>query len=86
MQLAKEVDPAYNRYVQDWDYVETLKLGRRPSEPIVCLHLWKAPLKSALAIGNHTVEIRTKDMFGRVITQKSIYSVAKDPTLDLMEK
>lgn len=86
MQRTKEVDPAYNRYVQDWDYIEKLKPGRRPSEPIVCLHLWKAPLKSALAIGNHTIEIKTKDMYGRIITQKSIYSVAKDPTLDLLGK
>ena len=85
MRLVKEVDPAYNRYVQDWDYLDKLELGRRPSDPIVCLHLWKAPLKSDLSIGNHIVEIRTKDRFGRVFTQQSSYEVAKDPTLELLK-
>ncbi|OIP83314.1 MAG: metallophosphoesterase [Porphyromonadaceae bacterium CG2_30_38_12] len=85
MSLVKEVDPAYVRYAQDWDYIKNLELGRRPSEPIVCLHLWKALLKSTLSLGNHTVEVRAKDRFGRVFTQQSTYAVAKDPTLELLK-
>ncbi len=86
MEKVNEIDPTYNRYVQDWDYLETLVPGRRPSDPIICLHLWKAPLEVNLPIGKHQIEISTKDMFGRTFTQTSIYQIDEDPTLKLIKQ
>lgn len=81
-----EVDPAYARYVQDWDFLDTLVPGRRPSEPTECLHLWKARLPVNLPIGEHQIEIRTTDMFGRTYSQTSVYYIEEDPTLQPMAK
>lgn len=86
MDKTNEIDPAYNRYVQDWDYLKSLVPGRRPSDPIVCLHLWKAPLASNLTIGEHIIEVQTTDMFGRIYSQTSTYNVQIDPTLKLLAK
>ncbi|MDR0537663.1 MAG: calcineurin-like phosphoesterase family protein [Tannerellaceae bacterium] len=75
MQLTKEFDPAYYRYVQDWDYLDELVPGRRPSNPEICRHLYKARLTTNLPIGEHRIEVRTKDMFGQTYSQQSLYRV-----------
>jgi hypothetical protein len=77
MRNVKEYDPSYCRYVQDWDYLDNLLPGRRPSNPIICRHLWKAPIPTGLSIGNHRIEIRTKDTFGRIHTQYSTYRISQ---------
>lgn len=74
-------DPAYSRYVQDWDYIETLVPGRRPSEPVNCSHLWSGRLPVNLPIGEHRIEVRTTDMFGRTFVLESVYRIEEDPTL-----
>jgi 3',5'-cyclic AMP phosphodiesterase CpdA len=65
MERVLEYDPVYFRYVQDWDYFEELPVGRRPSEPIVCPHLWRVRMPAGLARGEHWVEVRGWDRFGR---------------------
>ncbi|MDR3117977.1 MAG: calcineurin-like phosphoesterase family protein [Mediterranea sp.] len=75
MQWSEEFDPAYYRYVQDWDYLEHLPLGRRPSNPVVCSHLWKARIPTGLPAGEHRIEIRAKDRFNRIHTTKSVYKI-----------
>jgi hypothetical protein len=75
MQWSEEFDPAYYRYVQDWDYTEHLPPGRRPSNPVVCSHLWKLRIPTALPAGEHRMEIRAKDRFNRIHTTKSVYNI-----------
>jgi 3',5'-cyclic AMP phosphodiesterase CpdA len=78
MRRVEEFDPAYYRYVQDWDYLEHLVPGRRPSDPVVCTHLWKSRIPTALPVDEHRIEIRAKDRFGQVHTAKSIYKIEKN--------
>jgi len=85
MNSVNEVDPAYVRYVQDWDYLDTIVSGRRPSEPVICQHLFKARLPVNLPIGVHKIEIRTNDMFGRTFLQTSVYNIEEDPTARLLQ-
>lgn len=73
-------DPDYTRYVQDWDYIEKLVPGRRPSQPVDCAHLWSGKISANLPIGEHTITVRTTDMYGRTFTQQSVYRIEKDPT------
>ncbi|MDR2384768.1 MAG: calcineurin-like phosphoesterase C-terminal domain-containing protein [Tannerella sp.] len=73
MQRVEEFDPAYYRYVQDWDYMEHLAPGRRPSNPVVCTHLWKTRITTVLPAGEHRIEVRAKDRFDQVHTAKSTY-------------
>ncbi|MDR0713794.1 MAG: calcineurin-like phosphoesterase family protein, partial [Bacteroidales bacterium] len=68
MNRVDEFDPAYYRYVQDWDYVERLPAGRRPSNPIPCSHLWKGGIDTRLPAGTHRIEVRAKDLHGRTFT------------------
>ncbi|MDR0733295.1 MAG: calcineurin-like phosphoesterase C-terminal domain-containing protein [Dysgonamonadaceae bacterium] len=75
MQHVEEFDPAYYRYVQDWDYLERLVPGRRPSNPVVCSHLWKARIQTGLTVGEHWIKVRAKDRFGRVHVARSVYGV-----------
>jgi 3',5'-cyclic AMP phosphodiesterase CpdA len=75
MQRVEEFDPAYYRYVQDWDYLEHLVPGRRPSNPVICTHLWKSRIPTSLPIGEHRIEVRAKDRFNRVHTEKSTYKI-----------
>jgi hypothetical protein len=75
MRRVEEVDPAYYRYVQDWDYLERLVPGRRPSNPIICSHLWRSRIASSLPVGEHRIEVRAKDRFNRLHTAKSVYRI-----------
>jgi hypothetical protein len=77
MQHVEEFDPAYYHYVQDWDYLEQLVPGRRPSNPIVCSHLWKTGVQTGLPEGKHLIEVRAKDRFGRVHSASSTYTISK---------
>jgi hypothetical protein len=73
MERVAEFDPAYYRYVQDWDYLEQLVPGRRPSNPVVCSHLWKTRMPTTLPAGQHRIEVRAKDRFNRYHRAESVY-------------
>jgi 3',5'-cyclic AMP phosphodiesterase CpdA len=75
MQRVEEFDPAYYRYVQDWDYLEHLVPGHRPSNPVVCSHLWKSRIPTALPAGEHRIEVRAEDRFRRVHRAGSVYRI-----------
>ncbi|MDR2130480.1 MAG: calcineurin-like phosphoesterase family protein [Odoribacteraceae bacterium] len=79
MRRVEEFDPAYCRYVQDWDYLEHLVPGHRPSNPVVCNHLWRVRMTSTLPVGEHRIEVRAKDRFNRIHTAKSVYRVEEQP-------
>jgi hypothetical protein len=61
--------------VQDWDYLERLVPGRRPSNPVVCAHLWKSRIPTVLPVGEHRIEVRAKDRFNRIHTAESVYKI-----------
>lgn len=75
MALAKEADPSYAYLVMRWDLSDTLLTGTKPGKPKECRHLWWAGLPNDLKPGNHVVEVRATDMFGRSFIQKQSYEV-----------
>jgi hypothetical protein len=76
MTRIEDYDPAYYRYVQDWDYADEVKPVRRPSNPQLCRHLWKANIPSTLPVGEHQIEVRATDRSGRIFIQSSMYKIA----------
>jgi hypothetical protein len=77
MNKTEDYDPAYYRYMQEWDYIEDVRQGRRPSHPVRCTHLWRANIPSNLPDGQHTVEVRTTDRYGRTFSASSQYEKKK---------
>jgi hypothetical protein len=75
MKRVEAFDPAYYRYVQDWDELEHLVPGRRPSNPVVCSHLWESRIPTTPAVGKHRIEVRAKDRFDRFHTAESAYRI-----------
>jgi hypothetical protein len=75
MSRTEDYDPAYYRYVQEWDYIEDVRPGRRPSHPVRCTHLWRANIPSNLPVGTHDVEVRATDRYGKTFTASSRYEI-----------
>ncbi len=77
MQRVDEPDPTYTWLVMRWDMAEELMPGKRPSNPEASAHLWRAPLNPRLALGEHKVEIRAADIYGRTRTGLTAYRIEK---------
>jgi hypothetical protein len=75
MAYQEEHDPAYLHSLQEWDYVEELMPGRRPSNAVPSTHLWRGSIPTRLEAGEHTVEVKATDMFGRSFVQKGSYRI-----------
>ncbi|HEU5146504.1 MAG TPA: calcineurin-like phosphoesterase family protein [Chryseosolibacter sp.] len=69
MNYVEDVDPSYMALLYRWDTTDNLMPGRRPSNAVESTHLWRAGFPSDLKLGDHTIEIRATDMFGRQFTQ-----------------
>ncbi|MBO9640576.1 MAG: calcineurin-like phosphoesterase family protein [Siphonobacter aquaeclarae] len=79
MKRAEEPDPAMVETRFRWDRsTEELK-GVRPSNPVVCDHLWKASLPNKLPVGDQTIEVRAKDVYGRTFTSTASIKVTAVP-------
>lgn len=70
-------DPSFLADVMEWDFMEKLSPGRRPSNPVNSTHLWRGSIPTNLPIGKHTITVRAKDMFGRTFTETSEYTIAE---------
>ena len=70
-----ESDPAFLDVLHKWDHTETLLSGRRPSAAAECRHLWRAPIQVNIAPGEHTIEVKATDMYGKTFTQTKTYRV-----------
>ena len=76
MNLREDYDPAYLHSQLKWDTSDTLLSGtRRPGNPNPSRHLWWARLDNTLPVGEHIVEVRATDMFGRTFIQKGSYRI-----------
>lgn len=72
-------DPVYYHQSFEWDFTPQLFDGRRPSYPTQCQHLWYGHLPADLPVGEHTIEVKVLDMFGRTFIQTERYRIAKKP-------
>jgi hypothetical protein len=77
MQKVDEADPHISALRYRWDTSRPLLSGRRPSNPVPSTHLWKTGVPNNLPLGEQTIEIRVKDMFGRTFTDEFIYEVVE---------
>jgi hypothetical protein len=77
MIFQEEIDPHFQRMVHNWDYTESLPAGRRPSNAVKSTHLWRAPMPKNLSAGQHHVEVKAKDMFGREFIQTKAFWAEK---------
>ena len=69
MNYVEDVDPSYMALLYRWDTTDILMPGRRPSNGVESTHLWRVGFPRNLKLGEHTIEIRATDMFGRQFTQ-----------------
>lgn len=67
-------DPSYQYEVAKFDNADKFIDGRRPSDPVNSTHLWEARL-SKLEKGQHTLEVRSKDMFGKILQATKVINV-----------
>lgn len=58
MHYTLEPDPTMTGIRYQWDTAVELPEGRRPSNPSICKHLWKARFPRNLKPGLHTIEIK----------------------------
>jgi hypothetical protein len=77
MTWVEAADPDYMAGLVEWDLVDELMPGRRPSNAVPSTHLWRAAIPTNLSLGQHHIEVRATDMFGRVFTEKSDYRIAE---------
>jgi len=75
MEYQEEYDPAFLHSLQEWDYADELLQGRRPSNAAQSTHLWRGSIPTKLQAGEHTIEVKATDMFGRTFTQKGSYRI-----------
>ncbi|WP_395092948.1 calcineurin-like phosphoesterase C-terminal domain-containing protein [Vaginella massiliensis] len=74
-------DPRFYYQVQRWDNANELLMGRRPSNPVQSSHLWYKKLPNNLGLGEHTIEVRVRDMFGRTYTNTATYRIEEKKPL-----
>lgn len=68
MNYVEDADPSFLTKMFEWDLSDTLKNGRRPSHPEKSTHLWQVTFPRNLGKGEHLIEVRAKDLFGRIHT------------------
>lgn len=77
MVYAVEPDPYYLGLQMKWDLAESLPAGRKPGTASASTHLWKGAIPTRLSEGNHTIEVKAVDMFGRTFTEKKLFWAQK---------
>ncbi|MFA4868985.1 MAG: calcineurin-like phosphoesterase family protein [Pedobacter sp.] len=75
MAYMPESDPSFLDILHKWDHTETLLSGRRPGAASDCHHLWRAAVPVNLAPGEHTIEVKATDMYGKTFTQTKTYKI-----------
>ena len=65
MTYVKDVDPAYVATLYRWDTADNLLAPRRPSNAVDCTHLWRGSFPSGLKAGQHKIQIKAVDYFGK---------------------
>ncbi len=73
MMYVEEPDPSYVELVYEWDTTDKLMPGRRSSNPVKSDHLWRGNIPTNLEPGEHTIEIKATDIFGKTHTATSSY-------------
>ncbi|MGA0555441.1 calcineurin-like phosphoesterase C-terminal domain-containing protein [Larkinella sp. VNQ87] len=80
MAQVAEADPAMLGVRFRYDSADQPLSGTKPSAPVLSTHLWRAKLGGDLPVGQHTIEVRAKDAYGRTFTEKTTFRVVEPST------
>jgi hypothetical protein len=72
-----QYDPYFIYLSQRWDFSDQLLQGSRPGYPNLCAHLWTGNIDTRLDPGEHKIEVRATDLFGRIHESSSTYRIEK---------
>lgn len=72
-------DPSFWLEVLEWDTTEKYIPGRRPSNPALTDHLWRAAMPGNLPAGQYMLEVAAVDMHGKRHTANHSFKVIKQP-------
>lgn len=75
MRRVEEADPHLTAVRTKWDRAEEVPEGFRPLNPVESTHLWTGFVPNNLPAGEHTLEIRVSDLFGRTFIDEFTYRV-----------
>ncbi len=75
MRYSPGIDPNYWVKLLEWDFTEELLPGRRPSNPVTSTHLWSGAIRLDLPPGEHTIEVRATDRYGKEHFGKRKYRI-----------
>ena len=62
-------DPSFEASWYEWDTLDKLVPGRRPSNAVDCTHLWMATFPTDLTLGEHHIEVKATDRYGKSYVQ-----------------
>ncbi len=77
MVFVEDEDPTYLNSLFKWDTSDKLLSGRRPSNAVKSTHLWRGSFVPNLTEGEHFIEVKATDMFGKTTVQKKAFLVEK---------
>lgn len=77
MNRVEEADPGLLGVRYRYDSAEQPLAGTKPSAPIISTHLWRAKLGGDLPAGEHTIEVRALDQYGRTFTGTTVFKVVE---------
>ena len=78
MRYVEEPDPSYVNLVNEWDTNDELMPGRRSSNPVASEHLWRGKIPTNVEPGDHKIEIKATDMYGRTHTATRGYRIEEE--------
>ncbi|WEK35634.1 MAG: calcineurin-like phosphoesterase C-terminal domain-containing protein [Candidatus Pseudobacter hemicellulosilyticus] len=70
-----QADPDYLALQYRWDVSDTLLAGRRPSMVVPSTHLWAAYFPENLSVGEHSLSVRVRDLFGQEFVREKRFRV-----------
>lgn len=70
-------DPNYVNMLYEWNKSDETKLNRWPSDASISRHIWRVYIPNNLPLGQHDIEVKATDIFGRDFIQKSKYRIDK---------
>jgi hypothetical protein len=74
----KTFDPNYLHSLFEWDFTDKLFRGTRPANPVECEHIWYGGIDPFLEEGEHEIEVKAKNMFGKTHTQTKTYKILSE--------
>ena len=77
MRQIQAIDPSYNLKLIEWDLAEELIPGRRPSNPLISSHLWSGNVRLDLPPGEHAIEVRATDRYGKTHYGERVYTIVE---------